>query len=773
MSTQYRRGLYLTLGLYVALYAGLLSLTGGLPYVMDNNESFSSFVHASNLYHFPFSRSFGLTDEAFSPSPEAHPYVYTHQGNFPRLYAFVLYALGARTVESHIVITTFTVGIVAVFLLYHYFTLVAAPSFAFIAAAVAMSDYVFFMQWHVNTFRVWHCLFLFLALLCVHGIGGAHRRRWLLTTIAGFASLFYFELAFAVFVAAMTGLYAGFRLFRRPRLLALFWGAQCAGLAIAVLVLASQLIAYLGWSDFLLDLQYTYNARNLVSADPAYADRIHEFVTTRQLAFWFNFATQQFSRSPSEILASIATGYFNIYTPTLWNLVSVVLMGWLAAMGCRSAGSVTQSSSLSAWRGFHATMATLLLIICWTRFLLAMADDDWLVGAGGASISVSGIRYEAGLAVAFILAAGLTGAVSRFASGSWWPTNRSSPLLLTVAAIVMLLTEHVLLGTSGFFVRYYAPFWLQVHGIWFSGWVVQLMTAAASVVSVALILQSRAERDPAWGDLARYLVCGLAAYCIVYTISPGYIRSGYLTRSAPFLSFILETAIALVFWCCWRIARRGISVLRVHETNREGMHVRHDKPALVSRMAAFSVAAGSATLLLLLPAFWISLQAHLTRLLPPTHFTFVKQLAAQPFKHASFSANTYAAPIFVNTGEWAYFDTRLASPDGGLVKSTSQGSVVDSDRESYLWLADRARNSAYLRPSYFLCFTYQDLGMAVRRLQGSEEGCASAGIVKYADAGEPRSIGTKVVARDPRPEMSWAIVSLDWTVLDNAHPRSE
>src|SRR5947209_8990698 len=112
---------------YALGYGGLLIWARGLPYVLDNNESFSSLWHAYNLYHFDIRQTWGLTDEACSPHPEAHPFVHTHQGNFPRLFAFLLFVLGARTIESQIVLTTVTVGGAAICFAYHFFSKLAGP----------------------------------------------------------------------------------------------------------------------------------------------------------------------------------------------------------------------------------------------------------------------------------------------------------------------------------------------------------------------------------------------------------------------------------------------------------------------------------------------------------------------------------------------------------------------------------------------------------------------------------------------------------------------
>ena len=135
--------------LYVAFYAWLLVAGHGMPYVTDGNESFSIFWHAYNLFHFDIGQSLGITDEAYGPHAAAHPYLYTHQGNFPRLFAFLIYVFGARTIESQVVATTAIVGTATLVLAYRYFARIAEPAFAAIYCALLMTDYVLYAQWHV------------------------------------------------------------------------------------------------------------------------------------------------------------------------------------------------------------------------------------------------------------------------------------------------------------------------------------------------------------------------------------------------------------------------------------------------------------------------------------------------------------------------------------------------------------------------------------------------------------------------------------------------
>src|SRR4051812_7567702 len=75
-----RRALAALMLIFVCLYGSILVRTGFLPYVMDNNESFSTLWHAENLYKYGPAKTYGLADETFSPEEPAHPYVHTHQG---------------------------------------------------------------------------------------------------------------------------------------------------------------------------------------------------------------------------------------------------------------------------------------------------------------------------------------------------------------------------------------------------------------------------------------------------------------------------------------------------------------------------------------------------------------------------------------------------------------------------------------------------------------------------------------------------------------------
>ena len=151
-----------------------------------------------------------------------------------------------------------------------------------------LTDYLFFTQWHVVTYRVWHVFFVFSSLLCVDGVGGPRRRLWTGLTFANFLGLFYFELIFVAYVAIFTALYAGWQYRWRLATALRFWIVQAAGGGLALLVLMLQGALFLGLRVFAEDLYLTYFARNLGSGDPAMLGRLDTFFRAHPIVFWFN-----------------------------------------------------------------------------------------------------------------------------------------------------------------------------------------------------------------------------------------------------------------------------------------------------------------------------------------------------------------------------------------------------------------------------------------------------------------------------------------------------
>jgi hypothetical protein len=325
-------GRYLTVVVlfYVAFYGLFLLAARGLPYVLDNNESFSSLWHATNLHNFGLSKSFGVTDEAYGFNPAAHPYVYTHQGNFPRLFAYLIYLLGARSIEAQIAVTTFTVGLAAIVLAYRFFTSVVTPLFGLLACIVLITDYVLISQWQVVTYRVWYAFFVFSSALCVHACVGKVR-WWQASTCLNFACLFYFEFIFVAFVTLGVGLYA-IALLQDRRRIAGFLAWVFAGAAIGLGILLTQLWLLLGWEDLRRDAYLTFVARNRYLQEPWLLEEMREFFSSRNIVFWYNLEDGSRFRRLGYFVASFTHHEFQLHTPLFTSAVTLVIAGFLAGI---------------------------------------------------------------------------------------------------------------------------------------------------------------------------------------------------------------------------------------------------------------------------------------------------------------------------------------------------------------------------------------------------------------------------------------------------------
>src|ERR1700738_4498079 len=229
------------LALHQAYYGTLLIGSNFVPYVMDGNETFSVWWHAHNLYTFSFWKSFGLTDESYGVTEASHPFFHTHQGNMPRLFGFLIYALGARTVEAQVLVTTLIIGNLTLFFCYASIAKVTRPSIAFMFCLFLFSDYLLYAQWHVVTYRVWYG-FLFFGTAFAISSATSKNKVWPYALLGVlFFLLFYFELVFAGYVSIAAGLCALWLHWGSPKRIATLYTVQLIGGGAGLTLLFSQL----------------------------------------------------------------------------------------------------------------------------------------------------------------------------------------------------------------------------------------------------------------------------------------------------------------------------------------------------------------------------------------------------------------------------------------------------------------------------------------------------------------------------------------------------
>ena len=730
-------GVAITLIVYIAWYGFLILRGNGIPYVMDNNESFSALNHASNLWHFDFFRSYGLTDEAVSPNPAAHPYLHTHQGNFPRLFAFVLFALGARSIESQILLATMTIGVASVLMGYYFFRRLAGALFATIAVLVLMSDYLMFAQWQVNTYRVWHGFLLFAALLCVHGFSEWPRRWWVFATVLTYAALFYGELVFAAFVTFTVAFYTIWTYRRAPVSIVLAGIVQGGGAALGLATLILQLILYLGWQDFVTDLRLTLTARNYAPGDTTFVTTLRDFYENRNIVFLYNL---QSSDQFVGLFASLRL-FFRYVLQTSTPFLSLIAIGMAIA--------ALLADSRRAGPGDVATVATPVLSAAVAQlipgiflFILAMIGRDSIVGlpASGMNGTIGTLSSAAfgclllAIALAYVLAI-CARAIS--ISGTFpgiYRALRTNFFFMGLGLLIMAQGELYDQGAT-------ALWWQQLTPV--PVWLAKVIVCTVAYIGAMLILVGRRAVLGRWhaapSSLAPFLLCGALGYSIAYKLSAGYVFSGYLVRLCPFIVFHVDALLALGLFVAVAIAAALLS--------------RTDFNNLVTRSAC----AVAIVVAVALAALWVTIQSRYLLLFPPDRLSFVKLLRDPSVQARGLISNNYAAPFGFVAGTWAYMQ-----PDPRAVTDHSHPSATND----YVWLADRRTNPDYSRPNIYVCFnswsTLHALVAEVLGRQTGSHGCSSNPIVERALTGtDGTPLNASVLARDTESD-HWAILRLEW-----------
>lgn len=645
----------------------------GYPYGLDNNESYSSWWHARSLYENGVSQTKGLTDEVFSTSPDASPFIHSHQGNFPRLFTFVVYALGFRSIESHILISTFTVGLAAILLAFRFLAELTRPAFATVACVVMMTNYLLFAQWQVSLYNVWHAFFFFSSLRCIQLLEpwSARRGRWLLLTTANFAALFYWEYVFTAFLTVLCALYALSLHWRRPALVALAAGAVAAGALLAAGTLLMQLTAYMGWSNVLEDIRLTLTARNTAS-DPAMLERVTTFYREQKIIFWHNFFDAAPLRTPAEFWNSIGRNHLAYYSGALAAPMVIFFVAgtlvwfrrWLPPLESMAA---TESHS-------PATPRTIALsAVAWIALTGVLTSGLEIIGppvAGHFTSATSGL-----LAALAILVLG------RVSLGSWWSWGRFDPRDLTLGWAFVLLSSSAL---AWLMPQVATPGTELGHWDWTSAGGSALRLGATGLGFWWILRQTPASASVRAGEFHRlfgFFLASLVAYAFTYRIFTGYVFSGYLHRLVPLLVFVTDLLLALVVFVA------GQAVGRLRSAPSAGTN----SPSPWVRGAALAAAGifGAA-----LTFQWASLQVRALALVRPDAYAFLRVLDKPEFRGKSVVSNAYPAPMAARTLGWGYADPIVFS---GLLTLGPEGYHVDRDLK-YLWMADQATNPDYLKP---------------------------------------------------------------------------
>jgi hypothetical protein len=801
--TIHRRYLVASLSLYVTLLLALLISSGFVPYVTDNNESFSAAIHARNMVGYGLGNAMGLADEATSASRAAHPYVYTHGGNFPRLPVYLITRLGLARIEWQIVALSLAIGSATVYLCFGFFSTIGDDLLAFLVSSVFVTDYVLFMEWEGSTYRVWHGLLFFAGLVCIQRIGRQQRRLGSFFLFLTAVALGYFEIVFATFTVLTWVMYALFAYWHQLRVVARVALFSVAGILGAVLTLFAQSVALFGWITALEDIRLTFLVRNFLrqSFTSADTDRTLAFFQQHHIVYWIDNPDTRGYLHLDAFLRTVGTDVLQIHTPFLVLLMWVTTAAWMIKMGwrirmARARARVAASTSRQC-RGAPQTKTAIVTTFAATVVMLyavvSLATNDpsrmpvaSYGGLPGFPAQLFAPKTATTVAaVLLLLWAVYRAAVRAFAMrvvvrrhfGFVFVDARQavqaamaavrdtkiSARELVLAAILLAVIAGFELNYWQFFNIDFAALWLRAIEGFFGPPLLEAAVVGFIALGLLLVLRRgrnllRARHDAVFIEVLRYLTAGGIAFGIVYLIFPGYLAGGYLVRQAPLPVFIVDVWVALFFYALANIVvesgrQAGVLAGRARDTVGGGRRVAVASPRFVFLLSAGLLIFGS--------AYWARAQYVYVETLPPTTVQGLRRELMRPtYAEATFISNNYPGLVTYYTRAWAYPDPTF---NNGVVVMR-RGALAAVIGGQYIWEADRDVNQAYTRPEYYLCLTMPSMYMA-RDVAGLPPGghlsnCRSDPIVVDAT----QHVGpffNVVAAEDPGRRGLWAIVRLD------------
>jgi hypothetical protein len=803
---------FLTLALFLIVSGALIVGSDFLPFGTDNNETFSSLLHARNMVQNGLFSFGGLTNETTSSASSAQAFLYTHQGNFPRFFAYILYVLGAKSAESQILISTASIGVIGIMMAHVFMERRVDPLFAFLFCGVLTTDYLMSLQWLVNTWRVWHLLFFFAPLVLADRLTARGPDAASLAGLfATFAALFYYEITYAVFVAFVFAVYLGIQARRRPGVVIYGWLAGGAGALFAVAALISQIVAVFGWDGFVRDFSLTFFSRNDVShlRMKEFQEETAKFMKENNIVFWDSFNSIQGGIKDPWVTLQIFFRYSLIpMTPPIVMIGLVMTAGVFVRGIADAAGVIPARFSrflADMKKPVDASVARSVILPAFILFGSLVIVSSRALGLEGKAYFLTSNQATVPFT---ILAVALGAVVLRI-----WQADRKASLVITeliisvlvaiyfaitivlldvkspatiivvlalaivslvlyrrlgqlqlnvgrlVGAVAMLAFCSLLArGHASLYLAEYSgapshfdPLTLSFINQLGGPTVWKIIVLLAGCVSTLFIVDPPAR--PRFSQLAAFIGAGTIAFILVTTLFFGYIVTAYEARNCPFAVYVVAVIPACALYVTLRSLTSGITVPRWT----------FSVPSVARVMAAPVVA--------FLMITWVSAQTMYLRVLAPGRMTGMFHQLAQV--GGTSVVGTYATPVAMQTGAWSYFDPAFFV-DAGL----RDGREISRRDYRYLWFADAKTNVEYRTPEYFICWVHLNIDNAVGDSKQWRTCGDFGGIKEIRDGTSP--FHHVEIARDTTSDL-WSIIRLDWSgsrqantpSLSGVLPRSE
>lgn len=770
---------YAVLLLSASVYLALYIYADGIPYVLDGNETFSSILHAKNLLNYDWSFAKGLADETANDSVAAHSFVHTHQGNFPRIFAALIYLVGITTPEMQILVTTLLVGVPSIALIYIVFKRHLNKSIAFVSISMLLTDYILFLQWQVVTYRVWHTFFIAACLWSVSSYMSSRDKNIFFAFFGLWYFLFYYELTFAIFTAVTIGMWSIWLFRSELRVAVKIICTQFVGSLAGALTVVFQLILYLGWDGFLKDLSLTYATRNEAVEDRISVELVKQFMDANHIVFFQNAVDSGAFRSASFVFDIFGRWGTFTYSPGLG--IALMAIAFSAILWASPiAGDFLQKIYVRSALLALATLPLILspsgygIVILTIGFAVALCLPIknreinqsgnglflWFLFFGVLFIDKDLLKIDFSL-LQILKLLSITSVLSisvfwfvefkiaKYVHGSIHE-RIGKGYLLVLGMIVLLAFSNSSIEVSA------DAFWSDAFG---GMYVYQylyraIICVSAVLASVFIMLDFPHLKEirclkAEIRNVAILLMCAFTGILMVVFLLPGYLYSGYLVRNCSFLVIFIalmsSTGLVWLGKVCAALPVRGFASLTWN----------------FQVQACRFLGAG---LVILVGGVWVYAQLTLVKLVPANGVVGLYSTLAQ-MPGATVVSNNYATPYHVMTGGWAFMDGQFGRARI-LGDGMSKQYKID---DTYLWFADRTENKEYLSPDLYVCQTYESLSLRMKRAVQQKHsdylavGCAREVITQLAM--EPKDgvwPDHRIIAIDAKTNgANWAIIGLD------------
>ncbi len=258
-------------------------------YANDGNETFGTLIHAENLIKYGHLNSF-MTDESTGTMLAQHPITHLSQGNWPRIPVAILklFHLSDQYVIFSLILT---LNLICIYAIYKVLTPKTSKEFALIFIFTLFFNYLHFIQWSLNLYRVWQSVSFFIMVFLLTKVNNQNRNKPVMyfLLIVYSATIGYGELVYAFWLLVsltcliLLGFFSSKLRLKIEQLLIILVGIG-TGL-VSHIIQGTKFIGLENFATYFFNILRIRNGNNTAS-------HLSSIIEQYNIVFWENFGIQ-------------------------------------------------------------------------------------------------------------------------------------------------------------------------------------------------------------------------------------------------------------------------------------------------------------------------------------------------------------------------------------------------------------------------------------------------------------------------------------------------